>query len=66
MPSRIAVLTTNMYGRGLNNPKLCVCSQCKEKLTPPTTLSPYEIFIKKMGNTTKWYHVECARSINLI
>jgi len=64
--SRPILLTTIMYGHAIKKPELGTCWCCGEKFSKPTKLKPYQIFTKKNGNSTKWYHMECAEKVNLI
>ena len=68
MVSRIIVLTLSQYRGNItrNSKKFTHCFNCGKKFKRPLKLKPYEVFTHRAGIITKRYHVDCARSKNLL
>ncbi len=68
MVSGIITFTISQYlgAQTRNSKKFTHCYNCGKKLKKPNKLKPYEVFTHRAGVITKRYHVDCARSKNLL
>jgi hypothetical protein len=62
--SRVVTLTHSMLARKIITPRLGICKKCEKEFTDDDL--PYSIFTKKMGCRTYWYHIKCAKQVNLL
>jgi len=61
---RVSILGLNQYNRVINDPDSRTkphCHKCHKRLAVGDPIA-----IKKAGRYTSWYHVECAKKVNLI
>ncbi len=68
MVSGVITFTQSQYlgAKTRGSKKFTHCYNCKKKFPKPAKLKPYEVFTHRAGVITKRYHVDCAKSKNLL
>lgn len=60
MPPKLTVLSQAMLSKGINSSRFVNCSRCKKKIPVGTNI------VTKKSSCVKWYHEECAKTLNII